>query len=185
MEAEGDYVFVGYSSGARRLGYTVWVQGKMLKYPKDQAYDGVVAPYFAIGSDGPKGWFIFLLPVRLSAGESAVEVRSSEGGKVEDVRLRPAMEGVTVSAEFPGSVDGVYFPQDKPHAAITLRAAAGTKLAGRAIVPCIVPQGHAAHTHAADPEELPPVGLHQVDPDPRRQFQRSNLAHVCAPLPWM
>jgi len=136
--------------GARRLGYTVWVQGKMLKYPKDQAYDGVFDPYFAIGSDGPKGWFIFLLPLRLSAGESAVEVRSSEGGKVEDVRLRPALDGVTVSAEFPGSVDGVYFPQEKPRAAITFRAAAGTKIAGRAIVQLI-------RVADGDPDDFGPI----------------------------
>lgn len=136
--------------GARRLGYTVWTGGKVLQYAKGNAYDGVFDPYFVIDPAGATGRFIFLLPLRLPAGESTVEIRSGEGGKVQDIRLRPAMEGVTVSAEFPGSVDGVYFPKDKPRAVITLRAAAGTKLAGRAVVQLI-------RLADGDPDDFGPI----------------------------
>jgi hypothetical protein len=135
---------------ARRLGYTVWAQGSLLKYPKGNAYDGVFDPYFVIEPDGTKGRFIFLLPIRLPAGESTVEVRSPEGGQVSDLRLRPELDSVKVSAECPGSVDGVYFPDEKPHAAVAFRGRAGTRLAGRAIVQLI-------RLADGDPDDFGPI----------------------------
>ncbi|MFP4028044.1 MAG: hypothetical protein ACLFWL_09660 [Candidatus Brocadiia bacterium] len=130
--------------------YSVWVGDREIVEQMGRGkWDVNFIPYFAIDpvGDGKTGRFRYVRPIKVKAGQSVYVTYPSKGGtffddkprptvsprwegRIDNVRLRPAVEGIGASMST-GADHHVFFPSENPTATIRLTGPPGKSVQGQ------------------------------------------------------